>query len=106
MEITIEIDDLGTLLLLWRTQAHLTVREVAELASVACGRGVSHNTVNRYEMNLFPKDGPDPGILVAIVLALGHRWADLPEVYKEDVEKHAEMFTRKMCSSKELQRAA
>lgn len=106
MQVTMDFDDLGTLLLVWRSQARLSTREVAERVSGALGRSVSYMTVTRYETNEFPKGGPDPALLAALTEALSHRTSELPDVYRASVENLGELISRSRCSSRKIQRVA
>lgn len=106
MQVTMTIEDLGTLLRVWRSQARLTGREVAEMASAALGREMSYMMVSRYENNDFPDAGPDPAILAAITISLGRRISDLPPEHELAVEKLGQLIVKNRCSYRNARSAA
>jgi transcriptional regulator with XRE-family HTH domain len=94
VQVTMEVEDVGTLLRIWRSQSRLTTREVADKASTALGWTISYMMVTRYENNAFPTEGPNPAILAAITCALGKRISDLPAEHRDAVQKLGDLIRR------------
>jgi transcriptional regulator with XRE-family HTH domain len=94
VQVTMDVDDLGTLLRIWRSQARMTTRDVSERVLDALGRKISYMTVTRYENNEFPREGPEPAVLAALTVALGHRVSDLPVENQDSVQKLGDLILR------------
>ena len=93
---------------MWRAGADLTLKEAAAKASelLPHSYSMSYETVRRWERNGFPPHGPDPIMLSALVIALGHKIGELPEGSRADVEMVTEMAMRNRCISREPQAGA
>lgn len=108
MPMTVEVENLGEVLRMWRERSGLKLRGVADRASelLPGTETVSHTTIGRYEGGFFPSDGPNPAYLVAITVALGHKMKELPEEYRECGSALVDLIVRNRSTSRKAQVAA
>lgn len=98
MVFTTTVSTLGGLLRVWREDAGMTVDEVAVYASemLPLSHSVSRATLYRYELNQFPRRGPDALVLAAVAAACGRRQSEIPEQYRGELSALNQLL-RKPC---------
>ena len=104
----VTLNTLGEILRFWREEKELALRDMSDRASELLWgtKTVTHTTVARYEANEFPKDGPNPLLLAAMIEVTGHRIKDLPEEFRMELEQGTDLLSRNTYSAESSQRAA